>query len=164
MVRASIFHWFPVSPTYSHLGTVSSSHGLQVHGKSLSTYSYISGIRIFSAMGYGLRVVLTILSDFSRAQLLELWYGVLKLFCSCCSQGIIWSSHADLSGLGRHKLIVVFNTLSTPPVGSSTSVTQHINNQSPRLASRASLTVFKSQLRWFPLFSLFQFCPAGIVS
>ena len=56
----NIFHWFPVSPTYSHLGTVNSrSRHL------LSTYS--CGIRILSAMGqsvhgvrfgeYGVRVV-----------------------------------------------------------------------------------------------------------
>ena len=28
LVRTNIFHWFPASPTYSHLGTVSSSHGI----------------------------------------------------------------------------------------------------------------------------------------
>ena len=27
-VRTNIFHWLPASPTYSHLGTVSSSHGI----------------------------------------------------------------------------------------------------------------------------------------
>ena len=38
--------------------------------------------------------------------------GVLEALL--CLGIIIWSSHADLSGSGLHKLIAVFNTLTTP--------------------------------------------------
>ena len=30
LVQTNMFCWFPASPTYSHLGTVSSSHGLYI--------------------------------------------------------------------------------------------------------------------------------------
>ena len=33
LVQTNIFCWFPASPAYSHLGTVSSSHGLSCMGK-----------------------------------------------------------------------------------------------------------------------------------
>ena len=45
----NIFRRFPASPIYSHLGTVSSSHGLAIlHGYLLITYR--CGIRILSGM------------------------------------------------------------------------------------------------------------------
>ena len=50
---------------------------------------------------------------------------------------VIWSSPADLSGSGPHKLIVVFIKYTEhSPVGSS--VTHHVNNKSQRLAGRVS--------------------------
>ena len=58
---------------------------------------------------------------------------------------VIWSSHADLSGSGPHKLISLCQALIH-------RVMQHVNNL--HLGSRASLSSpFKSLLRWSPLFS-----------
>ena len=45
---------------------------------------------------------------FSRAYLLELWYRVLEALLYLLLTRVIWSSHADLSGSGLHKLIAVF--------------------------------------------------------
>ena len=66
---------------------------------------------------------------------------------------VIWSSHADLSGSGPHKLISLCQALihrHSPLVAVSCStliISLH-------LASRASLSsLFKSLLRWSPLFS-----------
>ena len=47
MVRTSIFRWFPVTSTYSHLDTVSSSHGLY--------RNLLSRTWVLSAMRYGVR-------------------------------------------------------------------------------------------------------------
>ena len=66
---------------------------------------------------------------------------------------IIWSSHADLSGSGPHKLISLCQALIhrhslLAAVSCSTLII------SLRLVSRASLSSpFKSLLRWSPLFS-----------
>jgi len=58
----SIFRWFPVTPTSSHLDTVSSS---VYSGYLLSTYS--CGIRVLSDMEYGV---------WPFDVVCELWYGV----------------------------------------------------------------------------------------
>ena len=39
------------------------------------------------------------------AQLMELWYRVLEALLYLSLTRVIWSSHADLSGSGPHKLI-----------------------------------------------------------
>ena len=49
---------------------------------------------------------------FSGAQLLELWYRVLEALLYLLLTMVIWSSHADLSSSGPHKLIALPLTLS----------------------------------------------------
>ena len=85
-----------------------------VHGYLLSTYS--CGIRILSATGMESGWCRLHCQPFSGAHwLLELWYGVLEALLYLLLTSVIWSSHADLSGSGLHKLIAVFmNTLSSP--------------------------------------------------
>ena len=66
---------------------------------------------------------------------------------------VIWSSHADLSGSGPHNLISLCQALihRHSPLAAVSCSTLII---SLRLASRASLSsLFKSLLRWSPLFS-----------
>ena len=46
---------------------------------------------------------------FSGEQILELWYGLLEALLYLLLTRVIWSSHADLSGLANRS---VFNTLS----------------------------------------------------
>ena len=77
-------------------------------GYLLSTYR--CGIRILYGMESGWCRLHC--KPFSGGQLLELWYGVLEALLYLLLTRVIWSSHADLSGLGSHKLIAVFNTLS----------------------------------------------------
>ena len=96
LVRTNIFRWFPVSPTYSHLGTVSSSHvyiakHIQVWNQDSLSYGMESGwCRLHC-------------KPFSWAQLLELWYRVLEALLYLLLTRVIWSSHAGLSGSGPHK-------------------------------------------------------------
>ena len=57
LAPTNIFHWFPASPTYSHLGTVSSSHGLYRMGilaKHIQVWNQDS-------VWYGVKVVQTTL-------------------------------------------------------------------------------------------------------
>ena len=57
-------------------------------------------------------------------------HNVLEALLYLLLTRVIWSSHADLSGSGPHKLIAVFkHTEQALPVGGS--VTQHVNNQPP---------------------------------
>ena len=120
-----------------------------IHGYLLSTYSCGIGV-VLSAMGSGWSRLYC--QPSSRAQLLELWYGVLEALYVSLAR-VIWSSHADLSGSGPHKLISLCQDLihrHSPLVAVSCS-TLII---SLSLASRASLSSpFKSLLRWSPLFS-----------
>ena len=60
LVRTNIFRWFPASPTYSHLGTVSSSHNLYI-AWVLAKHIQESG---WSRLHW---------KPFSGAQLPELW-------------------------------------------------------------------------------------------
>ena len=120
-----------------------------IHGYLLSTYSCGIGV-VLSAMGSGWSRLYC--QPFSGAQLLELWYGVLEALYVSLAR-VIWSSHADLSGSGPHKLISLCQALihrHSPlvAVSCSTSII------SLRLGSSASLSsLFKSLLRWSPLFS-----------
>ena len=105
LVQTNKFHWFPASPTYS----LTSWHCLlksrsTFHGYVLGTYR--CGIRILSAI-YGMESGWCRLhcKPFSGAQLLELWYRVLEALLYLLLTRVIWSSHADLSGSGPHKLI-----------------------------------------------------------
>ena len=63
------------------------------------------------SLWYGVRVVQSTLKLFSGAQLLELWYRILEALLYLLRGIIIWSSHADLSGPGPHKLIALALTL-----------------------------------------------------
>ena len=78
-----------------------------LHGYLLRTYR--CGIRIFSAMVWSQGGADYIhCKHFSRAQLLELCYRVLEALLYLLLTRVIWSSHADLSGSGPHKLIALF--------------------------------------------------------
>ena len=120
-----------------------------IHGYLLSTYSCGIGV-VLSAMGSGWSRLHC--QPFSRAQLLELWYGVLEALYVSLAR-VIWSSHADLSGSGPHKLISLCQALihRHSPLAAVSCSTLII---SLSLASRASLSPpFKSLLRLSPLFS-----------
>ena len=56
--------------------------------------------------------------------ILELWYGVLEALLQVLLMRAIWSSHADLSSSGPHKLIVLSLIHWAPPpqVGGSTLI------------------------------------------
>ena len=78
--------------------------------KSLLRWSPFCGIRILYGMESGQCRVHC--KPFSGAQLLELWYRVLEALLYLLLTRVIWSSHADLSGSGPHKLIALPLTLS----------------------------------------------------
>ena len=89
--------------------------GLQlIHFLALSPQVMVYSARIVAehiavesgrSISYGVRVVV---SPFPDHNYWRCGMGFLKLFSSCCSQGIIiWSIHADLSGSGLHKLITL---------------------------------------------------------
>ena len=82
---------------------------------------------------------------------MELWYGVLEALLYLLLTRD-WSSHADLSGSGLHKLIAVFNTLSTPHL---VAVSHSMLTISLRLASLPPFPHrFQVAVSLVPLFSL----------
>ena len=135
LVPTNIFHWFPASPTYSHLGTVSLSHG-QYNAWVYLLSTYRCGIRILSGMESGWCRLHC--KPFSGVQLVELWYRVLEALLYLLLTRFIWSSHADLSGSGPHKLIALSYTLNRhSPLAAVSRSTSII---SLRLGSSASLS------------------------
>ena len=84
-ILVRIFRWFPASPTYSHLGTVSSSHG--PYCMDILANTYRCGIRILSAMVWSCGI-----------------YKVLEAVLYLLLTRVIWLSHADLSDSGPHQL------------------------------------------------------------
>ena len=96
-----IFRWFPVTPTCSDLGTVSSS---VYSGYLLSTYSF--GIRILSAMKYGVRPFFDV--DYIVSPLLELWYMYCRLsLISACAYEFKWQASMCLITLHHFTLVSV---------------------------------------------------------
>ena len=111
-----------------------------MHGYLLSTYRSRCGIRILSAMVWSQGGADYTLSALFRSTITGVVArGFRSSSVPVTHEGYLIESHRPLlPSLGPHKLIAL-----------SLSVTQHINNQPPSF-----LTVFKSLLRWFQLFSL----------
>ena len=119
----SIFHWFPVSPTYSHLGTVSSSHAV---------YS-----------GYLLSTYIAVESEFSQLWSMEsgLFFYIVCSFLSTITGVVVWSFKTSSLAVAQQglfdrvtqaSLIQILTSCAVHlilPVGGR--VTQHVNNQSP---------------------------------
>ena len=105
-ILVRIFRWFPASPTYSHLATVSSSHGLYCMDILANTYR--CGIRILSAMVWSQGG-----ADYTASPFPEhnYWscgiYKVLEAVLYLLLTRVIWLSHADLSDSGPHQLIAL---------------------------------------------------------
>ena len=104
LVRINIFHsWFPVSPTYSHLGTVSSSHGLysaRVLAKHIQVWNQDS-------LGYGMESGWCC-KPFSGAVTITgvVVRGFRSSSVAVTHEGIFGRvTRADLSGSGPHKLM-----------------------------------------------------------
>ena len=101
--------YIPLVSCVSNLFT--SSHCLLklqsiVHGYLLSTYS--CGIRILSAMGYGVRVVQTILSALFQSTItgVVVW-DFRSSSVAVPHEDYLVESRRDLSGSGPHKLIAM---------------------------------------------------------
>ena len=108
-----------------------------LHWYLLSTYS--CGIRVLSAMGYGVRVVRTTLSALFQSTITgAVVWGFRSSSVAVAHEGYLVES-ADLSGSDPHKLIALSLIHWALPVGGS--VTQHVNKlTSFRLASCTSLS------------------------
>ena len=87
-----IFHWFPVTPAYLHLCTVSSSVYIQLWNWNSLSYG------VWSQPFFG--VVYTV-SAFPEHNYWSCGLEFQKLFSSCCSARL----RAGLFGSGSHKLM-----------------------------------------------------------
>ena len=126
LVQTNIFRWFPASPTYSHLGTVSSGHGLYFIG---TCYRHIQ-VWNPDSLGHGMESGWCRLhcSPFCRARLLELWYRVLRSSSvPVTHEGYLVESRRPLWFGSSQANCSIFNTLSwhfpLAAVSRSTSIT-----------------------------------------
>ena len=149
LVPTNIFRWFPASPTYSHLGTVSSSHGLySAWVYLLSTYR--CGIRILSGME-SCRVVQTTLQALFR----------------CTVSGVVVQGFRSLSVPVTHEGHLVesrrplwLNTLSRhSPLA---AMSRSMSIISLRLGSSASFP-HRFQVPVTLVHTVQPFCPASLV-
>ena len=90
-----------------HLGTNNSVGFL--HLQLIHILALSPQVTAYIAWGYGMELGWCKLhcKPFSGAQLLELWYRDLEALLYLLLTRVIWSSHADLSGSGPHKIIAL---------------------------------------------------------